>query len=179
MMAITHHLIIRFAAALCKCDPIYSVLGDDAIIVGENVFNMYKSVIKLLGMELSDYKTFRSTKFVEFAKRFFLHKEEISPYPLDAILNSKGDYSLMAVGIDNAITKSFYKTSELNETRIIAHFVGLMVVFGADRNKARGPARKLVHMLKSMIVNRSLQNNDIDMDLEMVPYSLSCSRTLA
>jgi hypothetical protein len=57
-------------------------------------------------MILNTDKTFASKDLFEFAKRFFYKGQEISPFPLGALLASESDASVMTVAIDNAIAKS-------------------------------------------------------------------------
>jgi hypothetical protein len=107
MMALTHHLIIRYAASRKGIAvPKYAVLGDDALIVGDVLFDSYKEVCDELNMQVNLSKTFRSTCLFEFAKRFFYKGKEISAFPIGAILTSSCDMAKLAVAYDNAIAKS-------------------------------------------------------------------------
>lgn len=107
MMALTHHFIVRYASYLIGLkSPRYAILGDDALIVGDDLFASYKKVCDSLLMEVNVSKTFRSRKLFEFAKRFFYKNEEISAFPLGAILASQCDISRFSVTMDNAIAKS-------------------------------------------------------------------------
>lgn len=107
MMALTHHIIIRFAASLKGItEPKYAILGDDALIVSDELFDSYKEVCSRLHMQVNLSKTFRSTRLIEFAKRFFYDKEEISAFPFGALLSSNCDSSRFSVGLDNAFSKS-------------------------------------------------------------------------
>jgi len=81
-------------------------LGDDLLIVGETAYESYREVLSITGMEINQSKTFKSKILFEFAKRYFYNGEEVSPFPLGSIVSSHGDLAGMAVGIDNAITKS-------------------------------------------------------------------------
>jgi len=84
------------------------VLGDDALIVGDELYNSYKEVCDLLNMKVNVTKTFRSTRLFEFAKRFFFERKEISAFPLGAVLSSNCDLSRIAVAFDNAKAKSWF-----------------------------------------------------------------------
>jgi hypothetical protein len=107
MMALTHHIIIRFAASRKGIhNPKFAVLGDDALIVGDELFGSYLEVCDMLNMHVNLSKTFRSTRLIEFAKRFFYNRKEISAFPLGALLSSKCDMSKIAVVYDNVISKS-------------------------------------------------------------------------
>jgi len=49
------------------------------------VAEMYKTLIKSLGLEYSPLKTHESERFYEFAKRYFLDGIEITPFPFSAL----------------------------------------------------------------------------------------------
>jgi hypothetical protein len=106
MMALSHHLIIQFAAHLIKeRDPVYCVLGDDALIIGTPLFDSYKKVCDSLAIEINLSKTFFSHRLSEFAKRFFYDGVEISPFPIGAVMSSKGNVPLLSVALSNALAK--------------------------------------------------------------------------
>jgi len=104
-MALTHHLIVNYAAKIAGVKPRYSLLGDDLLLVGDELYNSYLKVVTSLHMELSVAKTFKSNDLFEFAKRFFYKGKEISPFPMGAVYSSKGSIPELTVAIDNAITK--------------------------------------------------------------------------
>lgn len=159
-MALTHHVLIRLSALMAKEEPIYWLLGDDALIVGDGTFTVYNRILNFIGMQVSESKTFVSKHFFEFAKRFYLNGKEISPFPVEAVLNSKGDYSLLSVAMDNALTKSHYSLDEIVNTRIIDHFANIISMFGADKFRSRGPAKRLRRQLLMMSLKRKLQNGE-------------------
>jgi len=105
MMALTHHLIVHLAAKRARCKPRYALLGDDLLIVGEELYNSYVEVITSLRMKMSIAKTFKSVDLFEFAKRYHFKGKEISPFPLGAVYSSHGSVPELTVAIDNAITK--------------------------------------------------------------------------
>jgi len=142
MMAITHHMIIRYAAYLVQEEPLYCVLGDDALIVGDNLFKSYKMVCDHFRIELNMAKTFKSKDLFEFAKRFFYKGIEISPFPVGALIQSRGDVALMSVAIDNAYSKSWFPGWDLNGNPVYL-FSRLFECFGVGRYKSYSPARKL------------------------------------
>lgn len=108
MMAITHHLMIHWSAYR-KGLPVkgrYSLLGDDVLIVGDELYNAYAEVVDICKMELNSTKTFKSKDLFEFAKRFYYKSKEISPFPVGAVIHSGGSLAPIAVAIDNAFAKS-------------------------------------------------------------------------
>lgn len=159
-MAITHHILIRFSAALVGKPAVYWVLGDDALIVGDDVYRAYRKILAAHGMSVNESKTFVSKDMFEFAKRFYFKGEEISPYPVEAIINSRGEYPLLAVAIDNAVTKSLHTEEEMvDKARVVVFFSEILAIFGADPYKCRGPARKLYNMLNTIELCRWLEND--------------------
>lgn len=71
MMALTHHLIVRYAALKIGIANFvnYRLLGDDLLIFDEEVARSYLSVLKTLDMPVSLSKTYMSSTLCEFAKR--------------------------------------------------------------------------------------------------------------
>lgn len=130
-MAITHHAILEYCMSQCESKCEYYVLGDDVVIQGDELFEMYQLVTQTLGMELNDDKTFKSTHIFEFAKRFFYEQEEVSPFPLGAILNSRGDLSLFLPGLLNAHAKSWLLDTD-SDTRVRL-FSSMLQVFSKKR----------------------------------------------
>jgi len=116
MMAITHHLMVRYAAYKENIKEIrYALLGDDLLLVGSDLFRGYRSVIESAKMILNDTKTFRSKDLFEFAKRFYYKGEEITPFPIGAVLTSESSIPSLAVSIDNAFAKSWLRKVRYDE----------------------------------------------------------------
>lgn len=109
MMAITHHLLVQWAASRKGIDVThkYALLGDDLLLIGDDLHEAYQEVVLKSHMILNQTKTFRSKRLCEFAKRFFLMGEEVSPFPLGAVLGANSDLSRLAVALDNAFAKSW------------------------------------------------------------------------
>jgi hypothetical protein len=110
LMALTHHLIYRWALherGVHKVYRPYFILGDDMLIIGDQYFHAYQWGIDQAKIILNKDKTFASKNFFEFAKRFFLNRVEVSPFPIGALLSSRGDINTVVVALDNAIAKSW------------------------------------------------------------------------
>jgi hypothetical protein len=73
----------------------YCVLGDDVVIRDKAVGELYISTMQSLGVEISGVKTHKSKHFVEFAKRMIYKGQEISPYPISSIKETKKRYYLL------------------------------------------------------------------------------------
>jgi hypothetical protein len=91
MLAMTHHLIVQFAAFQVYKSFLkktyftdYAVLGDDIVIFDTKVAKRYHSVILSLGVECNLSKSISSPSgdALEFAKRTFYRGENVSPSPL-------------------------------------------------------------------------------------------------
>jgi len=88
MLALTHHLIVQFAArSITKGLYLfrdYAILGDDIVIFNTEVATNYQIVLDRLGMEIQLAKSILSPKGLgmEFAKRTFYLGKDVSPTPL-------------------------------------------------------------------------------------------------
>lgn len=72
---------------LCGIDkPDYKILGDDIVICQKALADKYLQVMSQLGVEINETKTHSSANLFEFCKRFFLNSVEISPFPLNALV---------------------------------------------------------------------------------------------
>lgn len=71
MLALTHHIIIRYAALQAGLRKFkdYAVLGDDLVIANDDVALHYLEVCKDLGVEINLSKSIISTDIAEFAKK--------------------------------------------------------------------------------------------------------------
>lgn len=71
VFALTHHIVIRYAAHLLGLPKFshYLVLGDDVVINNDKVAKQYKRLLTSLGVEISEAKSHVSADIYEFAKR--------------------------------------------------------------------------------------------------------------
>jgi hypothetical protein len=101
VFALTHHAFVEFAAHRkgFRSFRDYSLLGDDIVIWNRDVAIEYKKLLHELGIPFSKEKSLSSddqTIRVEFAKRFFLNGEEITPLNPNIIkAASKSIYDLL------------------------------------------------------------------------------------
>lgn len=87
LFTLSHHFVVQYCAMLLDIEnPAYKLLGDDIVICDHRLAKLYLSIMTQLGVEISPIKTHKSTKLFEFAKRFFLDSVEISPFPLNALI---------------------------------------------------------------------------------------------
>lgn len=74
----------------------YFILGDDIVIHEDLVANCYLSLLNYLGVGISSFKTHKSKKFFEFAKKLIcLHWFNCSPFPLNALV--KCDFNIYSI----------------------------------------------------------------------------------
>lgn len=68
---LTHHLVVAWCAHLVGIDKFdqYIMLGDDIVIKNDKVASKYKTIMRRLGVEISEQKTHVSKTTYEFAKR--------------------------------------------------------------------------------------------------------------
>jgi len=70
----------------------YVILGDDVLVGDPLLYREYRKLLSLLDMPVSEQKTHESKTLCEFAKRWIYKGEEITPFPLPAVLEAKGNY---------------------------------------------------------------------------------------
>jgi hypothetical protein len=85
--SLTHHLVIQWAAYLCGKYPFhnYIMLGDDIVIRDNAVAARYTTIIRRLGVSISQQKTHVSKDTYEFAKRWIFRGNEVTGLPLAGI----------------------------------------------------------------------------------------------
>nr|UJQ92536.1 MAG: putative RNA-dependent RNA polymerase [Mitoviridae sp.] len=97
MLALTHHVIVQFAAYRAGVKgwfKDYAVLGDDVIIGNEDVANHYLRVMEILGVEVGLQKSLISNnKSGEFAKRLYFKGQDVSGLPWNLWLMSQQSLS--------------------------------------------------------------------------------------
>lgn len=85
MLALTHHLIVQYAAYLANHRgwfKDYAVLGDDLVIANDKVAAKYLCICRWIGLDIGLAKSLVSErKTAEFAKKFFVGGELFSPTP--------------------------------------------------------------------------------------------------
>lgn len=65
------------------------LLGDDILIGDSRLAERYLEVLHILGVEVSGAKTHKSRTFCEFAKRYLFLGEEVTPFPVSAVVDCK------------------------------------------------------------------------------------------
>jgi hypothetical protein len=72
MFALTHHLVVAFAASRAGIDGTfdqYALLGDDIVIADKRVSDQYREIMKAFDVQISNSKSHTGPDTFEFAKR--------------------------------------------------------------------------------------------------------------
>ena len=89
MLAICHHAIIQLCArrvGVTGWFDLYAILGDDVVIGHPKVAREYRVFMEGIGVGINSSKSIFGRRLTfEFAKRFFLHGEDITPLPLSGL----------------------------------------------------------------------------------------------
>lgn len=90
MLALTHHVLVRYASlSVGKVNfEEYCILGDDIVIADEAVSEAYLHLMSKLGVGINRSKSVESFRFTEFAKTLVGHKCNITPLGPGLILRS-------------------------------------------------------------------------------------------
>jgi hypothetical protein len=90
-LALGHHLIVQYSALKVGKPNFkdYRLLGDDIVIRDDRVALSYTQVMTSLGVEISPTKTLVSEDTFEFAKRLFHKGEEVTGFPLAALISDQ------------------------------------------------------------------------------------------
>lgn len=101
IFSLSHHIVVQYAAYKTGYTGLftgYSLLGDDIVIYSKPVGETYKLVMNSLGVEIQPDKSLVSEDTFEFAKRIFYKEEEITAFPLAAVIaNHKSVSALWSV----------------------------------------------------------------------------------
>jgi hypothetical protein len=140
MLAITHHLIVRTAAAKIGINDFtnYAVLGDDIVINHDGVADQYCKIMEALGVSINPYKSIISKDLMEFAKRLMTPTTDISPIGAGAILSIMRKPALIGAFLTELNQKSMANTSGMVRNLLSsvpfsskgAIYVGLWTCFG-------------------------------------------------
>lgn len=112
--ALSHHFVMFQACLNTKIrwsKAKYVILGDD-VLVGDAVLGEeYIRLILSLGVEVSPAKTFISSEICEFAKRYIYKGEEVTPFPVSAVLDNLEEVSLLVSALDGETKKGYHPKS--------------------------------------------------------------------
>jgi hypothetical protein len=132
--AVAHHYMMY---SCCKelglewSSSKYCLLGDDILIGDSRLAKLYKEKILALGVDFSPSKTYESKFFSEFAKRLHYKGEEVTPFPISAVIGEKKFYELLPV-FYNEIGKGW------NLSDVVAEAIKSYYVFVKGFNSSYG-----------------------------------------
>lgn len=117
MLALTHHLVVQYAAYLAKGQYMlfrdYIVLGDDIVIADEAVAIVYHHLMTVnLQVSINQAKGLLSPIGLEFAKRFYINGLDYSPLSLKEFSAIGGTFSSF-IGLLRKLDISPYKLLQL------------------------------------------------------------------
>jgi len=113
MLALTHHVIVRYAAfqAGVKGSFNYVVLGDDIVINHDKVAQEYLHIMRALGVSINMSKSIVSSDMVEFAKRWATPEYDLSPLGPGNILVTLREPYFLGTLVSEARRKGFFTDS--------------------------------------------------------------------
>lgn len=140
-LAVTHHLIVQWAAHLCG-KPLgfnqYILLGDDIVIKDDNVALKYIWVMTQLGVEISESKTHVSSDTYEFAKRWIRGSDELTGLPLSGISDNITQISIITkILFDYVYRGNLYLFRGTFSDLVIRILTGHQVVSGPGKLQSR------------------------------------------
>lgn len=112
MLAVSHHIIVRYCALQLgiKNFSSYALLGDDIVICHDDVASLYLQTMQNLGVTINLSKSIVSTKFAEFAKVWRGPNVELTPLGPGLILRSIRYKDYIGVLVSEAYKASFIKS---------------------------------------------------------------------
>lgn len=81
-------------------------MGDDVVIFNNEVAEHYRQVLQVLGVTTSEAKTHVSKDTFEFAKRWFTNGYEVSPFPINAVIEARSDPHQIGISLYDATRKA-------------------------------------------------------------------------
>lgn len=104
VMAYSHHVLVFSAAKTVKGSSMktftdYAILGDDVVIWDQEVAIEYRRLLSLLGIGVSEAKSFEAVGLAEFAKAYYCIGEDLKPISPDLLIwsNLEGPMNLVAL----------------------------------------------------------------------------------
>jgi uncharacterized short protein YbdD (DUF466 family) len=119
MFALTHHLVVQYAASLVGKTNYsnYMLLGDDIVLGDDDVSTQYLDVLRQLDVPTSKAKTHVSLDTYEFAKRWVHRGEEVTGLSLQGIFDYSGPSSGLSF-LDTLERVWSYSTQTLSRSDI-------------------------------------------------------------
>nr|QXP49783.1 RNA-dependent RNA polymerase [araluen mito-like virus] len=174
IMALTHHFIVKLAGKRAGISNFvnYCILGDDIVIADTEVSREYRTILQTLDMPISEPKTHSSEFFFEFAKRYFYHGKEISPFNISSLSTVYKRYYLLHNFMRNQLMKGWSITYE-KTPHFIYHLYKIL-----DRNSHGKRASKL-YMIFDLVTefkeNGNITAETLGRTVKYLPKITLCS----
>jgi len=127
---LAHHMVVQYAAYQNELYPFkdYILLGDDVVIYNDKVAQSYTTLIRLLGVEISNQKSHVSKDTYEFAKRWFKSGIEISPVPISGFVSNWANPKLLYSQLLELIYKGRGPRSIVDSLDVIENLVSRLTI---------------------------------------------------
>lgn len=126
VFSLCHHFVVHFCAMKAGFKPgsfwHYCLLGDDIVIADSLVARYYKEAILSLGVGISEQKSLVSIDTFEFAKRIFHCGEELTSFPLAAIVENHKSITALWSTLLVAKDRDFSFLSPYSNPGLVAEF---------------------------------------------------------
>lgn len=141
IFSLCHHLLVHYCAAKVGLTNFsgYIILGDDIVISSAEVASEYKSVIQALGVQIDPKKSMVSKDTYEFAKRIFKQGQEITAFPLSAMIENS--QSISALWSTTIVSRE--RGFVLNPMRIPGFVKGIQLANGVVFNGTEKQTKNL------------------------------------
>jgi len=148
MFTLCHHLVVQFAAYRAGLPLFqftdYRILGDDIVIAHDRVAAEYREILRELDVPISDTKTHTSKEMFELAKRWVYRDVEVTPFPVQALVETHKKYHLLYEVIQQAKTRGLAFAPNIGEPRSIAM---LLSAFGLPERRVEQAVRNYKALL--------------------------------
>lgn len=182
MFTMCHHLILQYIRKVHP-DTVYAVLGDDIVIRGEDGAQLYKEVMSILDVGISETKSHVSFNTFEFAKRWFHNGIEVTPFPLNQLQEAGTDVGRLSRLILDVAKKGWYLGSDSHPRSIL----GYLKLQGTPGGLAEHLARRITrfvafqkwamgdesqHIIEALIPKVQVSDNSLCLHIERLSMSL-------
>jgi len=146
--ALSHHFIVYSACRNLNKDwktANYVLLGDDIVINDNDLADEYRKLLSQLGVEVSPSKTHKSENFYEFAKRIIYLGEEVTPFPVNALVENYKHPLLMVSDLVDLESKGW---NLIDLDQFIINYMKRCGFRSAYANRFRNQIKNSAHWVK-------------------------------
>lgn len=170
VFTLCHHAILQRLSDQEGWETRYSLLGDDIVIHDESLAIKYQDYIESLGVSINKDKSIISDNLIEFAKRHFLDKEEVSAIPLKGLSTCHRHWIETSGLLIDLEKRGLFNYS----SRAVKEFFKLYVSSGFATRLER-KVRLGIHLSK-IRDNHPDSKDESRKFLELVNFDLGCNR---